>query len=287
MPPNEKPEISFIIVNYNGEAFIQQCFNSILSQKISVPYEVIVVDNNSSDNSVELIKTFSSFKILVNKENLGFTKANNQAVKIAQGNYIFLLNNDTVLYENALEVLYQSIRSIDNVGAIAPKLLNEDLSLQVAGSFFGRIQYMTKNPKKVGFLSCCAMLIRKDYFIKIGMFDEAFFFYNDDIDLSKRILKSGKLLIYEPNSKVIHFGGLSTKFRKIESVVAGYKGGLYLCFKHYPLFVFWVYRCLLCLDCIIRISIYYLLNLINKKYNKHFKGFSEILKFCMKEKFIK
>ena len=131
-------DISVLIINYNGAQFIRECLDSLLKSKTSASFEVIVVDNNSSDLSLELLKSYQNqITVISNRENTGFSYANNQAAKVAKGDYLYLLNNDTLTKEDTIDVLYQFICSHPDAGAITPKLLNKDGSFCVQEVYLG------------------------------------------------------------------------------------------------------------------------------------------------------
>ena len=119
--------ISVFIVNFNGASFIKECLDSVLASKLSVPLEIIVVDNQSTDNSLEILKTYlDKVTVLKNYNNSGFSKGNNIAADYAKGDYYFLLNNDTTLFADTLQKLYDYMIAHENIGALVPKLMNKD-----------------------------------------------------------------------------------------------------------------------------------------------------------------
>jgi GT2 family glycosyltransferase len=238
-----KIKTSIIIVNYNGENIITDCLKSIINHKTKYPYEIILVDNNSQDGSKEKIKAFSAhLQLIENSKNFGFAKANNQGAALAKGEYLFLLNNDTVLLENVLDGLVDYLEQNPQVGAASPKLLNQDKTLQYQGSILGKWQFTGHKPRNINFISGAAFFTRASLYKKLDGLDETFFFYNEDIDICKRIKKAGFKIAYLPGLEIIHYGGISTKTRKAESIIEGYRGGLYLVYKHYGLIVYIIYK---------------------------------------------
>src|SRR3990167_7255186 len=124
-------ELSVIIVNWNTKKLLEDCLKSIFKYTKGVSFEIIVVDNGSRDGSPKMVKNkFPQVKLIPNKENLGFTKANNQGIKIAKGKYILLLNSDAYLIENSFKKLVEEADSLKNLGALGPLLLNEDRTIQ-------------------------------------------------------------------------------------------------------------------------------------------------------------
>jgi GT2 family glycosyltransferase len=271
-------DISIIIVNFNGGRYIDSCLDSIFENNPSYSYEIIVIDNSSADNSLDVLSHYKDkITLIPNVNNMGFSYANNQGIKIAIGKYIFLLNNDTVLKPESLDTMINYFAQNSNIGAIAPKLLNADGSIQLPGSILGHWQYKNNKPRKVGFLSGAAFLTTKDIMSKIGGLDENFFFYNEDIDLCMQIKKLGLSLIYLPLAKIVHYGGESTKTRKAASVIEGYRGGLYLCFKHYNTVVYNSYRLILLVDLIPRIIWHGLFSFISNRHRDMLKAYVKVL----------
>src|SRR3989337_3855070 len=124
-------ELSVIIVNWNTKKLLEDCLRSIFKFTKDIKFEVIVVDNGSKDGSQAMVKEkFPQVKLILNKDNLGFTKANNQGIKVAKGKYVLLLNSDTYLIENSLSKLVKKAESLSSLGALGPLLLSEDRSIQ-------------------------------------------------------------------------------------------------------------------------------------------------------------
>ncbi len=247
------PDLSIIIVNYNGAHFIKECLDSVFASKTRFSFDVALVDNASKDNSLEILDPYKNkIQIIANLENKGFSAANNQGIRATKGRYVFLLNNDTVLKPDTLETLLDYYEKNPELGALAPRLLNADGSIQYSGSVLGHWQYRSEKPRKVSFLSGAAFLSSREIMDQVGGLDENFFFYNEDVDLCKMILKLGKPLVYLPQAQLIHYGGLSTATRKAASVIEGYRGGLYLCKKHYPGWVYLLYKGLVAIDVAVR-----------------------------------
>ncbi|MCK5617547.1 glycosyltransferase family 2 protein [Candidatus Pacearchaeota archaeon] len=231
-------QLSIIIVNFNTKNVTTNCIFSIydkISKQIS--YEIILVDNNSTDGSVEFLsKTFPKIKVIVNQENLGFAKANNQGLKIAKGRNVLLLNSDTVLKTDLSQVL-SFIDNKEEVGVIGCKVLNKDNSLQY--SCFKQPNIFTElfffcfniiktfpwdpvvywkymkfwNHNSVRFVDCvsgCFMLIKQSLIEQIGGLDEQFFMYYEDSEFCHRVRKMAKKkVVYFPNDIICHLHGKS------------------------------------------------------------------------------
>lgn len=233
-------KVSVIIVNYNVKYFIEVCLHSVLRAAAGMTAEVIVVDNNSTDGSCDFIRQrFPTVVLIENRDNKGFSKANNQAVAIAKGEYILFLNPDTVMPEHFLRetIAYMDAhpeagglgpRLIDGKGQFAPDSKKSFPSLSVAifkttgiNKIFSKSAYINKyyavhigerETAEVDVLSGCCMLIRRKAMDEAGgPFDEDYFMYCEDVDLSYRIQKAGYKNIYYPQVDLIHYKGESTR----------------------------------------------------------------------------
>jgi GT2 family glycosyltransferase len=234
----KEKELSIIIVNYNGETYLEDCINSIYTYCSFIDYEVIIVDNNSTDNSVSLIKNkYPKIKLIESIENLGFARGNNLAVKNSSGKNILLLNNDTILLEDisiALEEL-----SKENVGIVSIKMLGKNKQYRKSAGNFPTISSLIfftklhlknygfetgnfiKDTIEVDWLEGSFLLTKKEYFIKVGGLSEDYFMYVEDVDFCKKIALLGKKRIFITNISYIHYGGFNKRrqFRLID----GYK----------------------------------------------------------------
>jgi hypothetical protein len=214
----QKIMVSIIILNVNEKDFILPCLNSIKSMNFPYKYEIIVVDNGSTDNSQEFIKkNFPYVKLIENKENLGYAEGNNIGAKVAKGKYLVLLNNDTQVTKNWLSNLLKVAESDEKIGICAPKQLMGDKKTILYGG--GAINYIglsysinmykkdfkETETKETAFASGAALFIRKDIVDKIGLFDKDYFIYHEDVDLSWRVRLAGYKVMYVPTSIIYHY----------------------------------------------------------------------------------
>ncbi len=272
--------MSVLIVNYNGAEFLAQCIDSVSNSRTKFSFEIIVIDNASADSSAQLLDTYKDkVTVILSDKNLGFSEGNNVAAKEAIGKYVFLLNNDTVVPEDLLQGLYDFAEAHPDMGAVSPKLLYEDGRLQAPGSVFGRWRFKSKKTQVVPFIAGAAVLMQKSLFDDMGGLDGNLFFYNDDIDLCLCLRKRKRPIYYVPSLSLIHFGGLSTKFRKIGSLMEGYRGGLYIAYKHYPKIVYHLYRVLLLFDVIPRLMVHSILSVFSDKHRRFQGLYIKILVF--------
>ncbi len=250
-----KPELSIIIISYNTKEVTRNCIESIYKSQPNTSFEIIVIDNTSKDGSVSMIKELqkkhSNIVLIENTENTGFAKANNQGVRHALGEYILLLNSDTIILENAISVLLDYYKkNQDTIQFIGPKLLNHDLSPQpscgpfytlpvvfaalfLKGDYWGLTRSSPNSPKEVDWVSGACILTNKKNYNEVQGFDEKIFMYMDEIDLLYRAKKRGYQVFFYPASKIIHLGSVSSggKSYPVQQV---YRGFLYFYRKHYP-----------------------------------------------------
>lgn len=214
------PKVTIIILTWNGARHIFDCLESV--QKSTYQnYEIIVVDNGSKDGTPDLIKNnFLNVKLILNKKNLGFTGGNNIGIKQAKGEILFLLNDDTKIHPNLIEVLVKELKSSSKIGIVGPKIyfMDEPKKIWFAGGridwFKGKTFHLGKNltdkelindsKKEVDFITGCALMIKKEVVDRIGLFDDKFFAYYEDADLCQRAKKIGYQIIYVPFGGVWH-----------------------------------------------------------------------------------
>jgi GT2 family glycosyltransferase len=229
-----KPMISVVIVNYNGLNYLDSCFKSLYKHLSDLSYEIIVVDNNSTDKSVAFIKeNFPKVIIIQSNGNLGFGRANNLGVFHSKGETLLLLNNDTILLDNlkpAVEVLYSN----PFYGIITINMLNENRNyIPAVGRFpspFRMLKISFSKDKRrefvegkfnldqnyiVDWVTGAFMLIRKKDYLDLQGFDSDYFMYVEDVDLCKRMNDLGKLCLFVPSLNYIHFVGHNTSRNRL------------------------------------------------------------------------
>lgn len=245
-------DLSIIIVNYNNANFLGDCLDSIFNCTHKASFEVILVDNNSSDNSVAFVKDkFPQVKTIQNTENLGFCRGNNKGLKVYQGRYALLLNTDTIVKEAAFDRCLEFMDQNPKAGACGPKLLNPDGTPQHQGGLFSRRFWLSKKPVKVDYVIGACLMVRREVIDKVGGLDENFFFSNDDLDWCRRIRKAGWEIYFLPQAEVVHYGGYTIKLFNQKLFVEGFRGGLYFAKKHYGNIFYQIYRLLLALSMLI------------------------------------
>ncbi len=251
-------DLSIVVVTYNTKNITYECIRSIYNSKTKYNFEVILVDNNSADETSNFIlKHFSQIKLIKLNENVGFSKANNIGIKCATGNYILLLNSDTLLFHDSIDNLLST--TIQNSFDISsPILLNKDHTIQKSCFNFPKpiktflritdlyhiifkILSLIKNfqfeqkPKSITpqYVSFACVLIKKEVLTKIGLLDENLFFYHEDCEFGLRAKKFNIKIHYCTNAKIIHLGGTSSNEFSLIAFENDIKGLLYVYKIHY------------------------------------------------------
>lgn len=256
-------KLSVVIVNYNVEYFLDQCLSSVKIALENVEGEIIVVDNNSIDGSNNMVKKkYPEVTLIANNKNVGFSIANNQGIKKSSGDYVLLLNPDTVVEHDTFEKVISFMDSHPDAGALGVKMLDG------AGNFlpeskrglptpstafykmFGISSLFPRSKRfaryhlghldnnlihKVDILPGAFMLLRKTVLDKVGLLDEEFFMYGEDIDLSYRIIKAGYSNYYYPDTRIIHYKGESTKKGSVNYVLVFYNAMVIFARKHFTI----------------------------------------------------
>lgn len=241
-------DLSIIIVNWNTSGLLLQCLNSIYDSGSHSVFEIIVVDNGSSDDSVSLVeKHFPGVILIQNNQNLGFAKANNHGISKAGGRYYLLLNSDTIVLPGTLDELVHVADHYPDVGVISPKVLNMDDSLQESWASFptfwseliGRnfrhrrsVKYLP-SAYDVDWITGACMLVRSETVRTVGAMDEDYFMYSEEADWCFRIKKTGWKIWYLSNAVIYHLGGGSAKRSSLTQLVLLYQSKLLFFRKHY------------------------------------------------------
>jgi GT2 family glycosyltransferase len=246
-------DISFIIVSWNTRDLLVDCLNSIEKHAKGYSFETFVVDNNSSDGSSALVEKLfhNRVNLIRNSENMGFGRANNQAIKYAKGRYVILLNSDTVLNEGTVSGLVSFLdnhgdaamsgprmtdengkpqNSYDNFPALITELLNKSILRKLFPEKFAGKSLKKKLPFEVDSLIGACIAIRSEAIKEVGMFDEDYFFFLEETDWCFRMRKAGWKIFHQPEINIIHLQGQSKKIRPVLSWIEYYRS-LYKYFK--------------------------------------------------------
>lgn len=238
-------DVSIIIVNYNTKNLTANCIDSIFALTYEVSFEIILVDNASTDGSIDFFNKDQRIKFIKNSKNIGFGQANNKGLKFASGKYILFLNSDTLLINNAIKLLANFLDSNKDVGIVGGNLFDSDMhpthsyrkifpnAMWEINELFARLpeRLCDKNwqfnhsssPLSVSYITGADLMIRKTIVEKIGAFESQFFMYYEDAELCYRVRKSGYKIISYPQAKIQHLVGKSLEMsdKKLELVYRG------------------------------------------------------------------
>jgi len=261
-------DISVIIVSWNTKDLLRNCLNSVNNETRRYSFEIIVVDNNSPDNSARMVEEeFPGVVLIANQDNRGFAAGNNQAMVIAKGENILLLNPDTVVIENAIDKMLDYIKS-GKSHFVTCKLLNGDGSLQKSvNSFFSLFGSLVENRylgeklakldtsgkrfmafwdhsenREIDWAYGAVMLFSRELFEKVGLLDERFYIYAEEMDYYKRVWAAGYKPVFLADVKIIHFGKSSSRQRRAAMFIQNYFSFYIFLKKHYSSTTYYLYR---------------------------------------------
>ncbi|MBX3744435.1 MAG: glycosyltransferase family 2 protein [Verrucomicrobiae bacterium] len=264
-------DVSIIVVAWNVRELLLNCLESVYQGTRDIEFEVIYVDNGSTDGSVERVREkFPKVRILENKENLGFIRANNQAIEVAQGRYVLLLNSDTLVLDNVIGKTVAFADQNPGAAVVGCRVLNPDRTLQrncfrfystlnmlldalflrslfPRHPLFGRKLYgdwKFDSVREVDVVVGCYSLVRMEAIRQVGVMDEIFFVYGDDIDWCYRFVKAGWKVMFAPVGEIIHYGGQTTRQARSKFALQLYGAYLINVKKHYSALTFWGARLL-------------------------------------------
>ncbi len=264
-------EVSVAVVNWNTQDILHDCLRSIYEQCGEIDLEVIVIDNASTDGSVEMVKKdFPQVTLIENSKNRGFAAANNQGIDISKGRYVLLLNSDTVVLDNALAKTVAFADSHPEAAVVGCRVLNPGRTLQPTcfmfpsilnmllsstylyklfpkNKFFGRerMTWWDRNDiREVDVVTGCFMLVRQDAIKKVGSMDEQFFMYGEETDWCYRFKQAGWKVMFTPVCEIIHLGGQSSR-QKRSKMILQLRGSILLFMKKNKSFLTYALACLL------------------------------------------
>jgi GT2 family glycosyltransferase len=264
-PKPDLPDASLIIISYNQPRLLAECLESLPAGAPRHRQEVIVVDNASTDDSADVAERWQSpdgqrATVIRNRRNLGFTKANNQGIARATGRYLVLLNNDTVVHPGALSAAIDYLDQHPDIGAAGLRLLNADGSLQLScrrfpsftQALFNRYSLLTRlfpnnrysreylmtdeghdTVRDVDWVSGACLVIRRETLEQVGLLDERFFMYSEDVDYCFRVWQAGWRVTYLPFAEVVHYIGQSTSRNRTKTIVERHRSMFRFYRKHY------------------------------------------------------
>ncbi len=259
--------IDIVIVNYKSTDYLLKCLKSVYDSIRDIPVRVFVYDNDSRNGVDRVTIAFPNVNLTKNIFNMGFTKAVNKGIKQGTAPYVLLLNPDTIIKDGFFESILQYIENNPDTGIVGPKVLNTDGSLQGSArafpkpwmAVFGRNSFLTKwfpnnrisrksilssgsdgeTPMFADWLSGACMLIRRKAIDDVGLFDEQFFMYWEDVDLCKRMWDNGWKVAYFPKASIVHHVGGSSKKRPLRSIIEFHKSS-YKIIRKYKITPFYI-----------------------------------------------
>lgn len=276
-------DVSIIVVTWNSLAHLQRCLQSLRASCPRVSYEVIVVDNASSDGTVVFLKEQHRDVVLVaNETNRGFAAANNQALAVARGRYILLLNPDTIVHDDAVDALVKFMETHSDAAAAGPALRNEDGTPQHTGvrfpnnlnilfesffldrlfprsKLFGRHKQLYADgtlPRRVDYVQGACMIVRADVVREIGGLDEQFFLYFEEVDWCKRMEQGGCTVYYCPSAVVTHLANVELGHYDERRIVHYHRSLMLFYHKHYSHTSSWILRLILIFRSVIRLCVW-------------------------------
>jgi GT2 family glycosyltransferase len=259
---------SIIIINWNTRDLLACCLTSIMDNHLHENIEIFVVDNDSTDGSAGMVaQCYPQVRLIENRENVGFARANNQAIRQSSGRYVLLLNPDTEVRSGALDALVDFMDEHTEVGVAGARLFNPDGSLQYSCSpqivlwrefirlfhlglvrqdgYYSMGDWDIRTPRKVDTVLGACMILRREVLDQVGLLDEDYFMYTEEVDLCYRIRKAGWKIYWVPQAQIVHFGGQSTKQVATEMFLKLYESKILFFRKHYHSVIVQAYKMLL------------------------------------------
>lgn len=275
-----KTELTIIIISFNTRDMTKNCIESVLSHTRNIEFEIIVVDNNSNDGSQQMLKNdFPQIQFIENQNNVGYAKANNQAIEISKGDKILLLNSDTLISDDSIKKMAALLDKNPSVGIVGSKLLNEDGTYQLSCGIFPSLwsEFSSKmmlnrlfkksrifnahkygfwdysNTKEVDWVTGAFLMVRKDAIDIAGGLDENFFMFYEDVDFCKRVKSAGWKIFFYPEASIIHLWGGSWKKVRKKIILANCKSTLYFYRKHHQMWQVHMIKMVLSVECLVKI----------------------------------
>jgi hypothetical protein len=269
-------DISIVIVSWNTADMLASCLTSIFQNQGSVDIEVIVVDNSSIDGSPQMVRMkFPQVRLIESQKNLGFASGNNLGIRQSKGRYLLLLNPDTLIKPEALAILLDFMDTHSDVGGAGARLLNPDGSLQYSCSpvpslsreflrmfrlpgirsdgYYSMEAWGVKQPRAVDVLLGACLMVRREALDQVGLLDEQYFMYSEEVDLCSRLRRFSWNLFWVPQAEVIHFGGQSTRQASADMFMRLYESKLRYFRKNYGQIHALAYKLLLMASSLIRL----------------------------------
>lgn len=296
-------DMSIVLVCWNNKAYLEPCLRSLHRASLKSTFDVVVVDNGSTDGSQQmLVEKYPGVKLIQNECNVGLSRASNQGIRATNGRYVLLLNNDTIVNGPALDMLVELLDTYPEAGAAGGKLVNPDGSFQSGYAPFSTLKeefliathigerlwpgypsYGDSNKiEATGWLSSACLLLRRSALNQVGLLDESYFIYGDEADLQYRLQRAGWKVFYLPVSKIIHFGGRSMDRWKRRKMV--YRGKMLFYKKNYGFFYTLLLRILLFVASFLKLlvwSVGFFLPNRSEQAKKELRSNLEVMALCV------
>ena len=266
-PPDDVdlvPDISVVLVCWNNKAYLEPCLHSLYGGNLRSSFDVVVVDNGSTDGSQQLLAArFPAARVIQNERNVGLGRASNQGIEATCGRYVLLLNNDTLVNGASLDAMVQFLDAHPEAAAVGGKLLNPDGSVQACYNRFPSLvdEFLVATRlgallregypaivdgdevREVDWLGSACLMLRRAALERVGLLDESYFIYGDEVDLQYRLGRSGWRVYFLPHATTVHYGGRSLDRWRRRTMV--YRGKMLFFQKNYGAACGWLLRALL------------------------------------------
>jgi GT2 family glycosyltransferase len=279
MPQTDHVDLTLSIVNTNNRDLLRGCLKTIAANAPNASYEIIVVDNASTDRSVEMVREeFPHVRLIQNMSRQGYGRSHNQAIAASRGDYVLVLNEDMEMLNGAIEKMLTKARETERLGVLGCKILNPDRSLQhscfnfptlLQELFEAIFPYTVLFPNAsirskmywwrhdvqmdVDIVLGCCMLLPKEAIKRVGAFDPSFFVYSEEHDLCKRMRASGLRVVFTPEAEMIHFGGQSTKHMSLKMALVQIDSRIRYFDKHHGRTAATLFRGILAISALVRL----------------------------------
>jgi GT2 family glycosyltransferase len=296
-------DMSVVLVCWNNKAYLDPCLKSLYEGGLKCSFDVVVVDNGSTDGSQQMLaEKYPQVKLIQNAGNVGLGKASNQGIEATNGRYVLLLNNDTIVNGPALDVLVEYLDAHPEAGAAAGKLLNPDGSFQSGYARFSTLleEFLivthigellwpgypshgdSNEIKETGWMSSACLLLRRAALEQVGLLDESYFIYGDEADLQYRLNQAGWKVVFLPNSSIIHFGGRSMDRWKRRKMV--YRGKMMFYKKNYGFFKTLLLRMLFFVMSLVKLLVWCVLFFVPSRHEqakKELRSNLDVMGLCL------
>ena len=298
------PDLSIILVCWNNKDYLEPCLHSLYGARLHSSYVVLVIDNGSKDGSQAMLREkFPQVIIIQNDDNLGLGKASNQGIEASNGKYVLLLNNDTILNGSSIDAMVEFLDAHPEVGAVGGRLINPDGSIQSCYNNFSTLHEefliatrlgelyrkgypsnMTESRvKSVDWLCSACLMLRRSALDQVGLLDEKFFIYGDEVDLQYRLKRAGWLVYFLPDADIIHYGGRSLNRWRRRKLV--YRGKMLFYQKNYGSLSTYILRVMFAGLSLFKLIVWGVTAIFpnwHEQASREFQSNADILKLCWK-----